>query len=88
MKTVNAVYLSARDNCATLTDDADEGDVITFSLDGVDGSVTARGRVPRWHKTATAPIKRGEPVYKYGSAIGTAFEDIAPGDHVHIHNIR
>ncbi len=47
-------------------------------------SITAP--VPAGHKIATAAIKRGEPVRKYDQIIGFASEDIAPGDHVHVHN--
>ena len=40
------------------------------------------------HKYAARAIKQGEPVVKYGFPIGTAAADIAPGDHVHTHNLR
>lgn len=33
------------------------------------------------------PIKKGEAVYKYGQIIGFANRDIAPGEHVHVHNV-
>jgi altronate hydrolase len=39
------------------------------------------------HKLALQPIKKGEAVYKYGQIIGFASQDIAPGDHVHVHNV-
>ena len=40
------------------------------------------------HKYAVRAIKQGEPVVKYGFPIGTAAADIAPGEHVHTHNLR
>ncbi|HVM78600.1 MAG TPA: altronate dehydratase family protein [Stellaceae bacterium] len=49
--------------------------------------VTARSRVPAGHKIATAPVAVGEPVRKYNQIIGFATAAIAPGDHVHIHNL-
>jgi len=39
------------------------------------------------HKIATRPIAVGEPIIKYGHAIGTATAAIETGAHVHIHNI-
>jgi hypothetical protein len=49
--------------------------------------VTARGDVPFGHKIALRAIKVGEPVRKYGEAIGLATTDIAAGDHIHTHNV-
>ncbi len=39
-------------------------------------------------KYARAAIKTGEAVIKYGFPIGFATRDIAPGEHVHSHNLR
>jgi len=39
------------------------------------------------HKYAVRPIQKGENVIKYGNPIGHATQDIAPGDHVHTHNV-
>lgn len=44
--------------------------------------------IPRGHKIATAAITKGEPVLKYAQLIGYAKEDIAPGSHVHVHNME
>jgi altronate hydrolase len=49
--------------------------------------ITCRGHVPAGHKLATAPIAKGAPVRKYGQIIGFATADIAPGEHVHTHNL-
>ncbi|MEJ2037181.1 MAG: altronate dehydratase family protein, partial [Maritimibacter sp.] len=43
--------------------------------------------IPRGHKIATAQIAKGEFVLRYGQIIGQAKTDIAPGDHVHVHNL-
>ena len=40
------------------------------------------------HKFALTPIAAGEPVVKYGTTVGLASQDIAPGEHVHIHNVE
>jgi altronate hydrolase len=39
------------------------------------------------HKIALEPIRKGEPVRKYGQTIGFASEDITPGAWVHVHNV-
>jgi len=49
--------------------------------------VAARSPVPAGHKIATAPVAAGEPVRKYNQIIGFATAAIAPGDHVHTHNL-
>jgi altronate hydrolase len=52
----------------------------------VDG-VTVATDVPAGHKIATRPIPAGQTVLKYGYPIGVATRDIAPGEHVHSHNL-
>ncbi len=49
--------------------------------------VAVRGRVPRGHKVATRDVAAGAPVRRYGQTIGFASQVIAPGDHVHTHNL-
>ena len=51
------------------------------------GGVRATGKIDPGHKVAIHPVHAGEPVVKYGQAIGRATVDIAPGDHVHSHNL-
>lgn len=40
------------------------------------------------HKLARHPIAAGEKVVKYGAPIGSATRAIAPGEHVHVHNLK
>jgi altronate hydrolase len=49
--------------------------------------VTAAGEIPPGHKVALKPIAKGAPIRKYGWPIGHATADIAPGEHVHSHNL-
>lgn len=44
--------------------------------------------VARGHKLAVAPVRAGEAVTRYGWPIGRASADIAPGAHVHSHNLE
>ena len=50
--------------------------------------LTIASHIPPGHKVALTEIRGGEKVVKYGYAIGAATVDIAPGDHVHVHNVR
>jgi len=49
--------------------------------------VTVSGLIPPGHKLAVRSIKAGEPVRRYNQIIGIAKTDIAPGQHVHTHNL-
>jgi altronate hydrolase len=53
---------------------------------GGDG-ISVSGLVPPGHKVATRAIAAGEAVRRYGQVIGTATQAIAPGQHVHTHNL-
>lgn len=75
----------------------DPADTIGVALAHLARSSTARvegganlvlnADVPRGHKVAITEITTGEPVIKYGHAIGHATQHIRPGDHVHEHNL-
>ena len=39
------------------------------------------------HKVARRAVARGRPVHRYNQVIGFASNDIAPGEHVHTHNL-
>jgi len=78
-----ALVISARDNVATALQPLLAGQRID-----INGSVVVVGEpIARGHKIALRPIPAGDPVIKYGSAIGTASADIAAGAHVHTHNV-
>jgi arabinonate dehydratase len=49
--------------------------------------LTAARNIPAGHKIALHDISEGAPVKKYGQVIGFARGAIAPGDHVHTHNL-
>ncbi|MDQ6627777.1 MAG: altronate dehydratase family protein [Pseudomonadota bacterium] len=50
--------------------------------------ITVSGLVPPGHKIATRAIAAGEPVRRYDQIIGIAKQAIAPGQHVHTHNLE
>ncbi|QYN37168.1 altronate dehydratase family protein [Pseudonocardia sp. DSM 110487] len=74
------VRLHAADNVVVAAREIPEGTVV--------GGVPARRAIPRGHKVAVAGIAEGEPVRKYNQIIGFATVPIAPGDHVHTHNVE
>jgi altronate hydrolase len=53
----------------------------------LDENVTVSGLVPPGHKVATRAIRAREPVKRYNQIIGFAKRAIAPGEHVHLHNL-
>ncbi|MCI2400915.1 UxaA family hydrolase [Aliiroseovarius subalbicans] len=56
---------------------------------GPDGAVVeVASAVTLGHKVARYPISKGDKVIKYGVSIGSATQDIAAGEHVHVHNLR
>jgi altronate hydrolase len=50
-------------------------------------NVRASVRIPAGHKIAVRAVPKGKPVHRYNQIIGFATQDIAPGDHVHVHNV-
>ncbi|HEY8572693.1 altronate dehydratase family protein [Phenylobacterium sp.] len=55
--------------------------------DAVAEGVVAAADIPAGHKVALRRIAAGEEVRKYGWPIGRATAPIAPGEHVHSHNL-
>ncbi len=53
----------------------------------IDEKVAVSGLIPPGHKIATRAIAVGEPVKRYNQIIGFAKRPIAPGEHVHLHNL-
>lgn len=84
-----ALRCNDRDNVAVLFEEntAANTEVDVRDKRGNVCLVTVNQAVPYGHKLAVAPIAKGEDIIKYGESIGVATQDIAPGDHVHIHNM-
>lgn len=86
-----AIQLHPDDNVATLISTAERGAGIrvTCSWDpaGSGNEIVLKNRVPAGHKVAVAPIGAGEPVRKYGSAIGRATKAIGIGELAHVENV-
>lgn len=50
-------------------------------------NIAVRGLIPAGHKVATRALAAGDPVRRYNQIIGFASKAIAPGEHVHTHNL-
>ncbi len=76
--------LHAEDNVLTVICALAPGDEVR-----IDGSTIRITRnLPIGHKIAARAITAGEKVLKYGASIGSATHPIAPGEHVHTHNLQ
>ena len=71
--------IDPRDSVATALRDLEAGER--------EAGVTLAEPVARGHKVALRPIAAGEDVIKFGFPIGRATRAIAPGAHVHSHNL-
>ena len=74
------IRLNPADNVAVAIRKLETGDTAA--------GVTLTGPVPRGHKFALTGIAEGAPVMKYAQTIGYASQAIAPGEHVHLHNLE
>lgn len=78
------LLLAEKDNVFVCREDIPEGASIR-----VGGRELILGKtVQRGHKVARHAIEPGDKVYKYGAPIGSAIASIAPGEHVHVHNVK
>ena len=79
-----ALLLRPADDVAVATRQVPAGTTVRLP-DGAEA--TTRSTLPRGHKLAVRPVAAGAEVRKYGQPIGRATRDVAPGDHVHTHNL-
>lgn len=80
----NAFRIHPADTVAVALCSMAKGEV----TDGLSPEIAVAMEIPQGHKLALTQIRAGEPVIKYGNPIGLATRDIAPGEHVHTHNLR
>ena len=81
MPTITTIRLNPNDNVVVAVT------ALVAGTEIVAEGVTTADAIPFGHKLSTRAIRKGEAVRKYGQVIGVASEDIAPGRHVHVHNI-
>ena len=78
------LVLHKEDDVAVLLEDGQPEDWI----DAGGAKVVLKSAVPLFHKVALRRIGAGGIVHKVGEEIGVATLAIAPGEHVHVHNIK
>ena len=72
-----------RDTVVMVLEDAQKGDVLQTPV----GEVTLLEDVEFAHKVSCRPMKKGEPVIKYGEEIGYMLADAPVGTWIHMHNM-
>lgn len=78
------LLLDDADNVLVAIQTLEAGTVLTVA----NQSVTVPQRLTLGHKLAARAIRAGDKILKYRVAIGSATRDIAPGEHVHLHNLK
>lgn len=80
----DAIVLHPDDNVAVCRRNVVAGEALP-----VDGeTIVARSDIALGHKIARRFIPQGAEVVKYGMSIGSATAGIAPGEWVHMHNLK
>jgi len=79
-----ALKIAPSDHVLTMLEHGAAGDMVLFN----GGSLQLAEAVERGHKVALQPIEPGALVRKFGFPIGRATHAIAPGEHVHSHNLQ
>jgi altronate dehydratase small subunit len=82
------VLMHADDDVATALRDLAPGEVLPCGSGARRRQLEIRQAIPFGHKVAVTTLAAGQPVRKYGAVIGRATTAIAPGEHVHVHNLE
>lgn len=83
-RTGSVLLLDERDNVLVTGRPLRRGQVLEIDGDRVE----TLSDLPIAQKIARCAIRAGDGVIKYGVRIGTATAAIAPGEHVHLHNVK
>lgn len=84
----DAVVIHHSDNVATLLRDARKGEALRIRDAGSVRILTCVEDIALCHKIALVAMQAGDTIRKYGEIIGQATSAVAPGAHVHVHNMR
>lgn len=83
----DALVLQPADDVAVALRDFAAGETVVVRRDGRLERATLHEAIALGHKFALHALAAGAVIRKYGERIGTASADIAPGMHVHVHNL-
>ena len=84
MSTGPFLLLHPDDNVLVCRQHAFRGQSITLD----DQTVTLPDEIQVGHKIARRDLKAGDKIIKYGASIGSMKADVAPGAHIHMHNMQ
>jgi hypothetical protein len=84
---VRAILLHPSDDVAVLVEPVQAGGAILVVGGAAPTDLTAAQSLPLGHKVALRPLPEGHRVRKYGQIIGRTTAAVAPGEHVHVHNL-
>jgi hypothetical protein len=87
MTAADALRLHTADTVAVALRDLAPGASIRWRGGRSHGDVPLKEPIPLGHKVSLRAMRKGDPVLKYGAAIGLAAADIPAGTHVHVHNL-
>ena len=82
-----ALAVDPDDDVAVALRDIAAGETVPVRIGARVVPTVARESIPMGHKMALRAIGSGAPVRKYGQPSGAATAGIAPGAHVHVHNV-
>lgn len=83
----DAIAIHPSDDVAVALRDLAGGETIRVRQEGGERSALVCEAIPLGHKFALHALPAGAEIRKYGECIGVATADIAPGAHVHVHNL-
>ena len=78
------LFLNSRDNVCTAITPIASG--VSLPINGK--QVVLKKNIPLGFKVAACDIAINETIVKYGVPIGSATQDISPGELVHLHNMK
>jgi len=82
------IVIHKDDNVLTALDSLQPSLDLLITTGHENQEIVTKELIPFGHKCAIRDITKGDKVIKYGEIIGIATEDIHPGEHVHVHNLR
>lgn len=82
----NALKLNGMDNVAVALENLKKGEPLLIQAQ--DEKITVGENIPYGHKIALSAIQADNKIIKYGECMGIATENIPPGSHVHVSNVR
>lgn len=78
------IKINPADNVAIALKDFTEGEKLQVEQQELE----IKSDIPKGHKIAVKAIGENENIIKYGVPIGHATQNIAAGEHIHVHNLK